>query len=422
MPNQSSKEALTVVSSPRITALVDTLSADMDEGIDAFWQEIEADGAPIIEDVDVESGLCIVTFLWRATDDLQQVLLLVDTLTDQYRRSDLSSCFMKPIEGTNVWHISYRLPNNLRATYHFCPVSTSQMPLSTGAKSREEWLDILSRSLPDAFNPKTFPARRNREPNSVLELPDAPEHRWWQIRADVPQGTLTEHCLQSEVLGNERNIWIYTPANYIPEQSYPILILLDGQVWVQNASIQATLDNLIASGEIPPMIAVAIDSLDTDIRSHELPCNPQFVQFLIDELLVWVGERWTITDDPARTIISGQSFGGLASAYAGFYASHRFGNILSQSGSFWWKTDDPVSEDYEWLTHQFAIGEKHPLRFYVAVGLQEWMLLVQNRHLRDVLIAKGYELTYHEFNGGHDYICWRGDIAEGLIALTNQWE
>jgi enterochelin esterase-like enzyme len=47
-------------------------------------------------------------------------------------------------------------------------------------------------------------------------------------------------------------------------------------------------------------------------------------------------------------------------------------------------------------------------------------MVVENRRIRDVLLAKGYEVTYSEYNGGHDMVCWRGSLADGLIALAGK--
>jgi hypothetical protein len=45
-------------------------------------------------------------------------------------------------------------------------------------------------------------------------------------------------------------------------------------------------------------------------------------------------------------------------------------------------------------------------------------LLGANRHLRDaLLLARGYALRYVELAGGHDYLKWRGTIADGWMAL-----
>src|SRR5256885_10005429 len=43
-------------------------------------------------------------------------------------------------------------------------------------------------------------------------------------------------------------------------------------------------------------------------------------------------------------------------------------------------------------------------------------ILETNRHLADVLRAKGYEVTQAEHETSHDYLQWQGSLACGLVA------
>jgi len=113
--------------------------------------------------------------------------------------------------------------------------------------------------------------------------------------------------------------------------------------------------------------------------------------------------------------------GVMTAAFAALRAPERFGNVLSQSGSFWWMNGTEFDVGAEWLTRRYALAPELPVRFYVEVGLQEWALLGPTRHFRDVLEAKGYDLDYAEYNGGHDALCWRGGIADGLASLCEMW-
>jgi enterochelin esterase family protein len=128
-----------------------------------------------------------------------------------------------------------------------------------------------------------------------------------------------------------------------------------------------------------------------------------------------------VTTDPERTTVGGASFGGLAAAYVAFKHPELFGNVLSQSGSFWWRPEaDP---EYEWVTRQFVGSPKLPLRFYLQVGLLENLStarpdsptnLIANRHFRDVLESKGYSVEFQEVNGGHDFFPWKASLPDGL--------
>ncbi len=208
-------------------------------------------------------------------------------------------------------------------------------------------------------------------------------------------------------------------------------LVFDGPAYINPGYVPTPtiLDNLIAEGKIPPLVAALPDSLDQKTRSRELPCHEPFIAYLKQELLPWVRSHYHVTSDPARTIVAGSSYGGLGATFAGFTAPEVFGNVFSQSGTFRWNpregegVRDPNEE--AWLIRQFVASPKLPLRFYLEVGLLERSgtedMVVMNRRMRDVLEAKGYGVAYSEYNGGHDYTCWRGSLADGLIWLTNAW-
>jgi enterochelin esterase family protein len=207
-----------------------------------------------------------------------------------------------------------------------------------------------------------------------------------------------------------------------------LLVVFDGLSYTAPVGVPtpAILDNLIAQNRIAPMVAVVLANVTTTSRSEELPCNPRFADFLANEVVPWMRQNYNVTTDPSRIIVAGASLGGLAATYAGFRHPKVFGAVLSQSGSFWWKPEGDKSN--EWLTRQFEASPKLPVRFYLDVGLMERgtshksdpNMLTVNRRMRDVLRAKGYQLFYQEFNGGHEWANWRGTFADGLLFLAGK--
>lgn len=218
-------------------------------------------------------------------------------------------------------------------------------------------------------------------------------------------------------------MWAYTPPGYVRRgAAYALLVLLDGESYLERISAPTTLDNLLAEERIWPPVALLVDNPDEETRDRELPCYPPFAAFLADELLPWARGRYHVTAEPARTIVAGASYGGLAAAYAALSRPDRFGRVLSQSGSFWWKPDD--DPEHEWLARQFVAAPPAATVFYLSVGLREAKAritphqLVVNRHMRNVLRARGYTVHYAEVDGGHDEQSWRDTLADGLLALA----
>lgn len=69
-----------------------------------------------------------------------------------------------------------------------------------------------------------------------------------------------------------------------------------------------------------------------------------------------------------------------------------------------------------------------PLRQFIAAGSLETVvtptnrghyMVASNRHLRDVLLARGYDLTYWEFTGVHSDLNWQDRLARGLTTLLD---
>lgn len=312
---------------------------------------------------------------------------------------------LRPI-GDGWWERSYELARDVRTAYCF----TKALLPSDGA-------DLI----PDPLNPVTHVYAADRETDdeelvvSLVVLPDAAPYRWSLATDGIARGETNVHRLASDHLGNERRVYTYVPHGYDPSCTYPFVVCFDGHAYVDDSYVPlpTVLDNLIAERAIPPVVAVLPDSLDSTTRMRELSLHEPFVEFLVDELLPWAHDRLSFDDDPSRTVVAGSSLGGLAAAFCGLHRPDVFGLVVSQSGAF-----------QRGLASDFARAEKLPLRFWLDVGALETVPFAQfaslyhaNVHLRDVLVAKGYDVSFRAFAGGHDYFWWRETVADGLVSL-----
>ncbi|HEV7669704.1 MAG TPA: enterochelin esterase [Thermoanaerobaculia bacterium] len=401
--------------SPRLGALHKEISAGETGALERFWQRIGEEGTPLVEPAEGAKDEVLVTYLWRGGDETKNVLVVISP-TDLATPEAIAGARLERLPQTDLWYLSRRVRSDARFAYSLS-VNDSLVPLAQATPAEEEarWNALIA----DPKNPRSA-----LDPQaSLAELPTAPKQPWIVPNPQVPAGRIEEHQLKSARLGNERVVRVYTPPGYDPKGApYPLLVLLDGRTYSSDIPTPTILDNLLAAGRMPPVVAVFVSNPSAESRLAEFTCNPKFAAFLTGELIPWVRNGWRVTADPTRTAIVGSSLGGLAAACAAIRSSEIFGNVLALSGSFYWQlTGDTEPEG---VAHQLATGPKLPLRFYLEAGLMEDRsrpstpsLLTANRHLRDVLQAKGYAVEYKEFNGGHSILNWRGSVADGLLAL-----
>jgi enterochelin esterase family protein len=383
--------------SPRLSALARKVKAGNRAAVKLFWEEVQGK-TPLVEPVPGDDQLRRVTFLWRGGAEAGEVTLEGPFLTASQGASLLR------LAGTDVWFLTVRLPATARFLYGFKRPG--------------------KRLILDPLNPLKFRS------SSFVELPAATPQSWTVIQPDVPKGTVWAQKLRSENLKEERSVSIYTPPGYDPKSgSYGLLVLLDGQDYRGPMPIPTILDNLVAAKKIRPLVAILVDNLSDESRDRDLECYPPFADFLGKELVPWARQRYRFSAEPERTIVGGVSLGGLTATYCALRYPEVFGNVLSQSGAFGYFPgwEDPgVTEfsPYGWLIRQFVTRRKLPIRFYLEAGLFENdcpdTLLAQNRRMRDVLESKGYSVVYSEFAGGHEFLSWRGSVADGLIALAGR--
>lgn len=380
--------------------------------LEQFWQQIEQQGSPLIEPLE-DAEYCMVTFLWRSKDpSIRAMLVALNTITDFDRyQNDISNHLMYTMGGTDIWFKSYIFASDLRVSYQIYPFDAERNELQPdNCTDKRSWRTLLNTALPDPNNNDSICVRHNGAISSTLSLPAAPPQPWRKQRKTQKRGQIIELFLQSELLGEQRRVWVYVPAS-TQATSYHTLILFDGEHWVKHLNIGATFDNLIAEQHIP---ATLVLMPETPNRADELSCNAQFADFLADELLAWAAQHWPISPEPAHTSISGQSLGGLMALFTAYQRPDRIGQVLAQSSSLWWSPD---GNETEWLTEQITQTEQRPITIFMLVGQQEWMLIGPNERMRDALLTKGYPLIYRQYNGGHDYAMWWGALADGLIAL-----
>ncbi|WP_298325998.1 alpha/beta hydrolase-fold protein [Haloactinopolyspora sp.] len=144
-----------------------------------------------------------------------------------------------------------------------------------------------------------------------------------RLLADVPEGqggtveTLNYH---SEVAGEEREAYVWTPPGYDPDraEAYPVFYLQHGggqsyTDWIEMGRAKQILDNHSLDGNLEPMVVVMangnVADFTTELRENIVPA---------------ARSAYNISDEPSKQALAGLSMGG----------GHTYGVLKSHPGEF----------------------------------------------------------------------------------------
>lgn len=153
--------------SPRIAMLQQQIVAGKTAALDDFWDAITTEGAPLIEPIEDDRQHALVTFLWRADDAVEHVVLYSELLKGAWWNS-WSDALLAHLPDTNLYYRTYRIRTNLRFVYWLAP----NHPLHH-ITDVVDWDTYLAHCQPDPLNPHRYAPPYGRV-WSFVEMPDAP--------------------------------------------------------------------------------------------------------------------------------------------------------------------------------------------------------------------------------------------------------
>lgn len=264
----------------------------------------------------------------------------------------------------------------------------------------------------------------------------------------VPQGTVTELTLDSSESAIfpgayptgepfSRAAAVYVPKQYVAGSAAPFMVVQDGVTFYQSTMVPV-LDNLIAAGELPAMVAIFVEpgpdgGTPDGERSYEYDSvSEKYVDFVETELLpkVEAAAGVTLTKDPEGRGAMGGSSGGAAAFTMGWLRPDSFRRILTYSGSFCDLQPTPEHPHGAWEYHESLIAAAAPKPLRIALSasendlnwntdtdtMRDWV--AANRAMAAALAAKGYHYRF-VYAAGAEHVDW--NMLQTTLPDTLRW-
>ena len=290
-----------------------------------------------------------------------------------------------------VWEVTIAAPEPEIYTYNF---------IVDGVSVNDPRNYMVQRDGTRYLNMLLVPGERSANYNETLAHRGTVSYRWYD----------------SNILGINRRVTVYTPYGYEnSKKSYPVLYLLHGaggdeEAWSSMGRTAQIMDNLIEQGKAVPMIVVmpngnpgqqAAGTMGLPVKNYDYraPENANiYVRSLVEELVPFIEKEYRAIPKKASRAIAGLSMGGGHTFAATTLYPDKFDYICPLSAG---------TRESDTLDQQLQGIKKAGYKLYwIGCGTADFAY-PNNQVLDKALTRNGMPHTFFESTGGHEWKNWR---------------
>lgn len=223
------------------------------------------------------------------------------------------------------------------------------------------------------------------------------------------------HQYHSELLAQDRNYWVSLPNKYDAHKTYPVIYLMDGEMYFplvasiqrsledragNNSAIVVGINNVARTKELTPTSAYSIKGSATPETSGGAPL---LYKSLVNELFPIIEKEYHASSTQ-RTLI-GHSFGGLFASYVLLTHANNFKNFVIIEPSLWWDDNKFLNANQSALDTSHLVNTKKI--FWAFAGKNHYDSLSAYQHIQSSLEKAQIQLqtkVYPSENHGSVFI------------------
>ncbi len=233
------------------------------------------------------------------------------------------------------------------------------------------------------------------------QAPKAPEER------QPPIIRTLGHLLDSEILGESREIYVYLPPDHESLKwgfDLPVVYMADDTFVGSKPNY---IEALITQGKLPPILLIATETgNDTEYLPGEDANFELHERFIIEEVLPWAEATYGASPDPKKRAVFGVFNGAIYAATMGLKNPDVFGYAMSFG----------LGINPTWLDPTLLPkGKQIDTSFYFLAGELEETVYQQTLDLSQQLVQENITSVFKSRVSGHDYLLRNEEFPAAVL-------